>query len=209
MRDFGSCSKRSPAGSGQLFVNRIGPDRNVGSDGWFYKVGGRAGTAGAADPAGPFGNGKLRRGTQVLWFFCVFEQATGSCQRTLAIDAPRKVKRGGLLPVSVVGYDNEGRAQPVAGALEMLIFLDEVATIEEEIEADLDFGAAMSGRTLAELDVLVLDPTAAALHRHRASSTGGLGGSAWGCSGCSGCSAGVPALRCRFASFFCFLAKSL
>jgi hypothetical protein len=88
----------------------------------------------------------------------------------------------------------------------MLIFLDKVATIEEEVEANLDFGAAMSGRTLAELDVLVLDPAPAALHRHRASSTGGLGVSAWGCSGCS---AGVAAFRCRFASFFCFLAKSL
>jgi hypothetical protein len=120
LRDYGSCSRRSPAGSGQLFVNRIGPDRNAGGDGWFYKVGGRAGTAGAGDSGGPFGDGKLRRGAQVLWFFCVFQPSAGSCQRTLAIEANRSVEQGAGLPVRVVGYDNEGRARPVEGARVML-----------------------------------------------------------------------------------------
>ena len=117
VRDFGSCSRRSPGGSGQLFVDRIGPDRNAGGDGWFYKVRGRAGTAGAADPAGPFGSGKLRRGAQVLWFFCVFDPAAGSCQRTLAIEADDNVKQGATLAVRVMGDDNEGRSKPVEGAL--------------------------------------------------------------------------------------------
>src|SRR4051812_45232464 len=52
----GSCSRR-PADSAALFVTRVGPDGNRGRNGWAYKVGTRAGTAGAADLSGPFGNG--------------------------------------------------------------------------------------------------------------------------------------------------------
>ena len=39
-------------------MTRIAGERNRGQDGWVYKVGRRAGTAGAADAAGPFGNGR-------------------------------------------------------------------------------------------------------------------------------------------------------
>ena len=40
---------------------RLGPDRNRGQNGWVYKVGRRAGSNGAADTAGPFGNGAAAR----------------------------------------------------------------------------------------------------------------------------------------------------
>jgi hypothetical protein len=117
VRDFGSCSRRTGRDSGQLFVDRIAAERNGGQDGWVYKVGRRAGTAGAADPAGPFGSGGLRRGDNVLWFYCVHTDAAGGCQRTLGLAASTKTPRaGGTLPVTVRGYDNEGRGQPVGGA---------------------------------------------------------------------------------------------
>ncbi len=59
--DFGSCSRRARDG-GQLFVRQIRKDRNRGLDGWVYKVGRRIATAGAADPSGPFGRGRLKSG---------------------------------------------------------------------------------------------------------------------------------------------------
>ena len=67
LRDFGSCSRRA-RDSGQLFVRSIRKDRNRGLDGWVYKVGRKAATAGAADPAGPFGRGRLqeRRAREVV-----------------------------------------------------------------------------------------------------------------------------------------------
>src|SRR6476659_2576067 len=55
VRDFGgSCSRRA-RDSASLLVTRVGGNRNRGRNGWVYKVGTRAGTAGAADVAGPFG----------------------------------------------------------------------------------------------------------------------------------------------------------
>ena len=70
MRDFGACSSR-PADAGGLLVTGIGADRNRGQRGWVYKVGRRAATAGAGDPAGPFGHGRLRSRQRVTWFYCV------------------------------------------------------------------------------------------------------------------------------------------
>src|SRR5947209_303371 len=64
LRDYGSCSSHARDAAG-LFVRAIGPDANKGQDGWVYKVGHRAATAGAADPAGPFGNGRLKNGSRV------------------------------------------------------------------------------------------------------------------------------------------------
>ena len=136
---------------------------------------------------------------------------------------PARVRKG-LIPIGEVRGDTKTSLAADAHALDplfqsgdraplsdaegvMLILLDEVAAIEEEVVADLDFGAAMGGRTLTELDVLVLDPAPAALHRHCALSPGGFGASAGGDSAGVPTS-GVPAFRCRFASFFCFLARS-
>src|SRR3954454_14534322 len=85
LKDFGSCS-RHPRDATQLFVRSIRHDKNRGRRGWEYKVGHKAGTTGAADPSGPFGNGKrLRNRQRLVWFFCVLR--SGGCQRTLELRA--------------------------------------------------------------------------------------------------------------------------
>jgi hypothetical protein len=113
--DMGSCSKRT-VDSGALFVTRIGPDANRGRDGWVYKVGRRAGTAGAADATGPFGSGPLSAGAQVTWFWCVLS-ATSLCQRTLeATPVAPAVAPGAPLRVLVRGFDDGGHGVRIAGA---------------------------------------------------------------------------------------------
>jgi hypothetical protein len=108
--DFGSCSLRA-RDAGQLFVKTIRGDVSRGQDGWVYKVGRRSATAGAADPAGPFGRGRLRRGQRVTWFYCRLRQ--GGCQRTLELTWRAEP---GTLVATVRGYDNEGRGVAVDGA---------------------------------------------------------------------------------------------
>jgi hypothetical protein len=112
LRDFGSCSRRARDAAG-LFVRRIGPDSNRGNRGWVYKVGRKQATAGAADPSGPFGRRRLRRGQRVTWFYCV-PNTEGDCQRTLElrVSAPG----GGVVSVRVVGYDDRGRGVVAPGA---------------------------------------------------------------------------------------------
>jgi hypothetical protein len=112
LRDYGSCSKR-PADGGGLFVSGIGPDRNKGSDGWVYKAGNVLGSAGAADPSGPLGRGRLRSGARVTWFWCHVTAAAGGCPHTLAI----AVKAGnGSLVVHVRHYNDQGNGRAAAGA---------------------------------------------------------------------------------------------
>lgn len=108
LRDYGSCSSR-PADASGLFVRSIRGRVNRGLDGWVYKVGRKLGTAGAADPAGPFGRGRLRGGDRVAWFYCVFEE--GSCQRSLEVRLARSDRT-----LSVTGYDDAGEGVPMAGA---------------------------------------------------------------------------------------------
>jgi hypothetical protein len=110
LRDYGSCSRR-PVDSAGLFVKVLGRDANRGLNGWVYKVGHKLGTAGAADPAGPFGAGRLRTGQQVVWFYCVFVEA--SCQRSL--DVVEAVD-GREIAVTVTGYDDAGDGVATAGA---------------------------------------------------------------------------------------------
>jgi hypothetical protein len=110
IRDYGSCLRATAAGSGQLFVRRIGGDANHGNDGWFYKVNDRAPEIGAGDPAA-----RLRAGDRLLWFYCVFDEAARSCQRSLRI-VPVKGSAGGDVRVTVRGYDNAGHWVRVAGA---------------------------------------------------------------------------------------------
>lgn len=109
--DYGSCS-RKPADSSGLFVKAIRDERNRNQDGWVYKVGRKLATAGAADPAGPFGNGRLRGGDQVVWFYCR-QLTTGSCQRSLEIET---AVEGRELSVTVTGYDDAGDGAAAAGA---------------------------------------------------------------------------------------------
>ena len=115
LRDYGACSLRA-RDAGSLYVSKLGPDRESGSDGWVYKVGRRVGTAGAADPAGSFGTGRLlRAGQRVLWFWCVKDPAD-QCQRTLETSSARTVAPGAPLPVTVRGYDEAGNGVAVEGA---------------------------------------------------------------------------------------------
>ena len=120
LRDFGACSRRA-VDAGGLFVSKVGPDRNKGSNGWVYKVGRRAGSAGAADAAGPFGTGKrLRSRQRVTWFWCV-SQSSGGCQRTLeAKPTATALSPGAALTVTVRGYDDDGKGVKVAGATVLL-----------------------------------------------------------------------------------------
>jgi hypothetical protein len=114
LRDYGSCSKR-PADGGSLFVAAIGPDRNRGSDGWVYKAGNVLGTAGAADPAGPLGRGRLRPGARVTWFWCHVTARNGGCPHTLVVAAVPA--RAGMLAVRVRHYDDHGKAGAAASAV--------------------------------------------------------------------------------------------
>jgi hypothetical protein len=111
LRDFGSCSDRARDAAG-LYVSRIGRDAARGRAGWVYKVGHRQGTAGAADPSGPFGRGPLRSAARITWFYCVLT-ASGSCQRTLGL---RVRAEPGAAAVRVLAYDDEARPRPAAGA---------------------------------------------------------------------------------------------
>jgi hypothetical protein len=109
IRDFGACSS-NPRDAAGLLVTGIGADRNRGQRGWVYKVGRRAATAGAGDPGGPFGRGRLRAGQRVTWFYCV---RAADCQRTLEVRATPMT--GGIV-ATVRGYDDAGDGVPVEGA---------------------------------------------------------------------------------------------
>jgi hypothetical protein len=115
VRDYGRCNS-SVRGSGQLFVYSLGGEPNRGQSGWEYKVEGIAGSAGAADPSGPAGDGRLISARErVLWFWC--QARASGCQRTLAVGPARSyAPRGGRLTATVWGQDNEGRSVPIAGA---------------------------------------------------------------------------------------------
>jgi len=113
VRDFGSCERRNARSSAQLFVDRIGRERNRGQDGWVYKVNDFARDVGAADPAGA----RLRNGNRVLWLYCVMEAAARSCQRSLRV-VPDKADGppGSTMRVLVEGYDDRRHKAPVSGA---------------------------------------------------------------------------------------------
>jgi hypothetical protein len=142
--DFGSCS-RSARDAGGLFVRRIGREANRGRDGWAYKVGRRAGTAGAADIGGPFGTGRrIGAGARVLWFWC--RLGARGCQRTLAVRAPATAARGAPLTVTVTGYDDAGRGRGVAGAT--VVLAGATATTGRDGRATLSAPAAPGSHTL-------------------------------------------------------------
>jgi hypothetical protein len=111
LHDFGACSSRARDAAG-LFVRKLGPDANAGQDGWVYKVGRRTGSAGAADPSGPFGHGKLKFGAHVLWFYC--HMRGSSCQRTLSFDEIDTQPPGAVV-AHVGAYDDRGKGIPAAG----------------------------------------------------------------------------------------------
>jgi hypothetical protein len=114
-KDYGACSRR-PSDAASLYVRSVAGERARGSDGWVYKVGHRTGSGGAADPAGAFGTGaRLRRGADVLWFWCV-QDMSGSCQRSLEVRPDGAVTPSAPMRVVVRGYDDNGDGVPVEGA---------------------------------------------------------------------------------------------
>jgi hypothetical protein len=113
LHDYGSCSRHT-RDAGGLYVRSIGHDKARGQDGWVYKVGQKLAPAGAADPSGPFGNGRLKTGSQVTWFYCRYDNAVHGCQRTLGVTA---TAQGGAIAVAVKAYDDQARAVPAAGAM--------------------------------------------------------------------------------------------
>lgn len=154
LKDFGSCSGRA-RDAGGLFVTSVAGQRNRGVDGWVYKVGARAGTTGAADLSGSFGNGRrLRAGDRVLWFWCRM-RATG-CQRTLEVKpATRSVRAGEPLTVTVSGNDDRGRGVAVAGA--GVTFAGQRATTDSAGRATLTAPASPSAST-ATAEVQAVKP---------------------------------------------------
>jgi hypothetical protein len=112
LRDYGSCSTR-PGDAASLFVRAIGSDRNKGSDGWVYKAGNVLGTAGAADPAGPLGRGRLHAGARVTWFWCHVTTRDNGCPHTLVVTVTPGT---GSLTVRVRRYDDRGKGFAAAGA---------------------------------------------------------------------------------------------
>jgi hypothetical protein len=84
-----------------LFVAKVGHDANHGDQGWEYKVGHKSPSSGAGDTSG-----RLKANQQLLWFWCT---RANHCERTL------DVSRNGNV-VRVLGYDDNGHGQPVAGA---------------------------------------------------------------------------------------------
>jgi hypothetical protein len=131
--DYGSCTRR-PADSSGLFVKAIRGERNRAQDGWVYKVGRKLATAGAADPSGPFGGGRLRAGDKVVWFYCR-QLSSGTCQRSLEIST---AVDGREVTVTVNGYDDAGEGGPVKGAT--VRSGDERATTDGEGRAKLTLG---------------------------------------------------------------------
>ena len=111
LRDYGACSKRSADAAG-LYVASIAGERARGANGWVYKVGNRVATAGAGDPSGPFGRGRLHTGARVTWFYC--RMKGGGCQRTLGVKT--KALGGGEVRATVRAYDDRGRSRLVRGA---------------------------------------------------------------------------------------------
>jgi hypothetical protein len=113
LKDYGQCSRRTRDGSG-LYVRAIGRDKARGNDGWVYKVDHRHAVAGAADPAGPFGRGRLKSGARVAWYYCRTDDESGRCAPTLEVN-PR-VDPDGSVAVEVRAYDDEARASTAGGA---------------------------------------------------------------------------------------------
>jgi hypothetical protein len=112
LRDYGACSRR-PRDAGGLYVRSIAGTSARGRQGWVYKVGRRLGSAGASDPAGPFGTGRLRAGARVTWFWCRPDRQ-GRCQRTLELR--HAALDGGRVRVTVRAHDDHGRGALVEGA---------------------------------------------------------------------------------------------
>ena len=107
-------SWRARGGCESIYVTHIRGVGAGGQQGWVYKVGTRSGTASASDPTGPFGNGRVRGGAEVVWFWC---RRALRCQRSLKVTGERRIGAGRTLRVRVRGYDDFGRSRVIRRAL--------------------------------------------------------------------------------------------
>lgn len=104
---------RARGGCESKYVFQVRGAREAGRGGWVYKVGTRGASAAATDPSGPFGNGRIRSGAEVVWFWC---RRALDCQRSLKVTGERRIRVGGRLRVRVRGYDDYGRSRVIRGA---------------------------------------------------------------------------------------------
>lgn len=100
---------RARGSCGALYVFEVESQREAGLGGWVYKVGRTLPSRAASDPGVA-----LRSGQRVIWFWC---RRAGACQRTLAMQVPRSVRRGERFRVVVRGYDDFGRGRRVRRAV--------------------------------------------------------------------------------------------
>ncbi len=111
-----------PSTAAQLFRcrHRSRPAQS-GPDGWIYAVGGRRGTGGAADPAGPFAKGRLKSGAAVVWRWCAAStDPEGDCGDELAITSVLQqdiARADGLLQIVVTVRLRSGAGGETNGAL--------------------------------------------------------------------------------------------
>lgn len=105
----GAPSFRARGGCEELYVFKIGRERERGAAGWVYKVGHRLPSVSASAPSG-----RLKGGEKVTWFWCL---NASRCQRTLELSGvPASVAAGEALTVTVTAYDDRGRGVPAKGA---------------------------------------------------------------------------------------------
>jgi hypothetical protein len=102
----GAPSFRARGGCTALYVFQVGRERERGAGGWVYKVGHKLPSVGASEPSG-----RLKGGEQVTWFWCV---NASRCQRTLEVADAQTA--GDQVTVTVMSYDDRGRAAPAEGA---------------------------------------------------------------------------------------------
>jgi hypothetical protein len=148
VRDYGSCSSRSPAASELLYVTRIGGDAAGGTRGWVYKVGRRALGLGGANP-----RARVPAGGRVLWFYC--RLGLQGCQRTLELTGPARAAPGAPVTFTVRAYDDNGRGRALGGA--RVRFGGASATTAGDGRATLTAPAA-GGAARAEADARGLVP---------------------------------------------------
>ena len=119
-----------------MFVTKVGPDANRGIAGWQYKIGHTSPSFSAGSTSG-----RLRRGQQVLWFWCARANA---CQRTLAISVASD-RLTGIQRVTVTGYDDNGHGVKVGGAT---VHIDATTTVTTGRDGTATFSVVPGRHTL-------------------------------------------------------------
>ena len=119
-----------------MFVTKVGPDANRGIAGWQYKIGHTSPSFSAGSTSG-----RLRRGQQVLWFWCARANA---CQRTLAITV-KSDRLTGIQRVTAIGYDDNGHGVKVAGAT---VHIDAATTVTTGRDGTATFSVLPGRHTL-------------------------------------------------------------